>query len=147
MISPFYTHLVFLHIVIIQEHTKEVCNMIERPYNYPPPYHGSPYNFYQNSPQPQQNYAQMYDNYNANFQTPFEMYAKPKQPMNWHPYGQSMGGSFNTPPKNNLLYYFQDNNGEMDLDKMLSTAGQIANTFQQVSPVVKQVGSIMKQFR
>ncbi|MFB4168117.1 YppG family protein [Virgibacillus sp. JSM 102003] len=121
--------------------------MFERPYNYTPPYNGNPYNFYQNNTQPLHNYKQMYNNYNTNFQTPFEMYAKPKQPMNWHPYGQSIGGTFNTPPKNNLLYYFQDNNGEMDLDKMLSTAGQIANTFQQVSPVVKQVGSIMKQFR
>ncbi|SEQ77454.1 YppG-like protein [Virgibacillus subterraneus] len=120
--------------------------MFERPYNYMPSYHGNPYIFHQNTQQ--QNHAsQMYQNYNKNFQTPFEIYSKPKQPMGWPPYAQSIGGSFNAPPKNNLLYYFQDNNGEMDLDKMLSTAGQIANTFQQVSPVVKQVGSMMKQFR
>lgn len=67
--------------------------------------------------------------------------------MNWHPYAQS-GETFYPPPKtNNLLHYFKDNNGEVDLDKMFSTVGQLATTFQQITPVVKQVGSIMQQFK
>lgn len=34
-----------------------------------------------------------------------------------------------------------------DLDKMLSTVGQLANTYHQVSPIVKQFGSLIKTFR
>ncbi|WP_077297767.1 YppG family protein [Virgibacillus pantothenticus] len=34
-----------------------------------------------------------------------------------------------------------------DLDKMLSTVGQLANTYHQVSPIVKQFGSFIKAFR
>nr|CDQ37473.1 hypothetical protein BN993_07024 [Virgibacillus halodenitrificans] len=48
---------------------------------------------------------------------------------------------------NGLLNYFQDNEGQMDLDKMLSTVGQLANTYHQVSPIVKQFGSFIKNFR
>ncbi|WP_176449169.1 YppG family protein [Lentibacillus sp. CBA3610] len=86
-------------------------------------------------------------NYNTYYQTPFEAFAKPKQPMNWQPHPQYDESFSQSANPNNLLYYFQDNNGELDLDKMLSTAGQVANTVQQISPVVKQVGNLMNQIR
>lgn len=79
--------------------------------------------------------------------TPFDVFAKPKQPMNWQPYpyyDKSFSQSSNS---HNLLYYFQDTNGEMDLDKIFSTAGQVADTIKQVSPMVKQVGDFMNHFR
>lgn len=46
-----------------------------------------------------------------------------------------------------IMTYFQDKDGQLDLDKMFSTFGQMANTVQQVSPVVKGIGSFMKGFK
>ncbi len=79
------------------------------------------------------------------FQSPYEQFAKPPQPNQWNPYysleqqfpqyGQMQG------PKG-FMYYFQDKNGQLDLDKMLSTMGQMANTANQFSPLVKSLGSL-----
>src|SRR5699024_11432066 len=68
--------------------------------------------------------------------------------MNWYPHQQQQ---YYPPPNkpnhtqqvNNLKAYFQDSNGQVDFDKMFSTVGQLANTVQQVSPVIKQVGSLI----
>ncbi|WP_161493911.1 YppG family protein [Virgibacillus necropolis] len=82
--------------------------------------------------------------------TPYQVYAKPKQPTNWHTFSQpnqNQYATFNQPPPSNVLNYFQNKKGEVDFDKMLSTVGQVANTFQQITPMVKQVGSIMKSFK
>ncbi|WP_164671043.1 YppG family protein [Virgibacillus doumboii] len=117
--------------------------MFERPYYYSPPYADNAYYYQQNANHP--GYNAVSPNHTAHFQTPFEMYSKPKLPVNWNPYFQSGGAVNSSPAPNNLLHYFQDNNGEMDLDKVLTTVGQLANTFQQISPVVKDVGSMMKK--
>lgn len=79
------------------------------------------------------------------FQSPYEQFAKPPQPNQWNPYysleqqfpqyGQMQG------PKG-FMHYFQDKNGQLDLDKMLSTMGQMANTANQFSPLVKSLGSL-----
>ncbi|WP_077324377.1 YppG family protein [Virgibacillus siamensis] len=82
------------------------------------------------------------------FQTPFEYFSKPSQPINWHPGYKHGSHNFNTGIEgNDLFHYFQEKKGEVDLDKMLSTIGQVANTVQQVSPVVKQLGALMKQIK
>lgn len=54
-----------------------------------------------------------------------------------------------TPPKQpgNLLTQFQNAEGQLDVDKMLNTVGQLANTYHQVAPIVKQFSSFMKTFR
>lgn len=89
---------------------------------------------------------------NAPNQTPFEYFAKPAQPEDWSYNMQQPNPSnyssqqMNAPP-NNVMGYFQNENGQMDFDKMLSTVGQIANTYHQVSPIVKQVGALIKTFR
>ncbi|WP_226038162.1 YppG family protein [Aquibacillus saliphilus] len=90
-----------------------------------------------------------------NFVTPYEHFAKPQQPLqtiqqaqwsNQYPPVGAPGQSLNQPPKN-LMSYFQDKNGQVDIDKMLNTVGQMANTYHQVSPIVKGIGSFMKGFR
>lgn len=83
----------------------------------------------------------------ATFQTPFEYFSKPSQPINWHP-ASKQGNQFQTASGGNeLFHYFEEKKEEVDLDKMLSTIGQVANTVQQVSPVVKQISALMKQIK
>lgn len=83
--------------------------------------------------------------------TPYQYYAKPQQPANWQNFAQPNFNGFATTnqqqPSSGVLSYFQDENGQMDFDKMMSTVGQVANTVQQISPMVKQFSSIMKSFK
>ncbi|WP_407271768.1 YppG family protein [Radiobacillus sp. PE A8.2] len=81
--------------------------------------------------------------------TPYDHFAKPQQPAQWNNYfqpngQQSMG--WNQKP-NGIMNYFQDKEGQLDVDKMLGTVGQMANTVQQVSPLLKGLGSFMKGFK
>ncbi|AIF45158.1 YppG family protein [Virgibacillus sp. SK37] len=116
---------------------------VKPPYDYPfPPYTNTQNSqFYPQSPY----YGQEFP------QSPFDMYAKPQQPPNWPSHMTGASPNMNSAPGmqqgNGLLHYFQDNEGQMDLDKMLSTVGQLANTYHQVSPIVKQFGSFIKNFR
>lgn len=48
---------------------------------------------------------------------------------------------------NGILSQFQNTNGQIDVDKMLTTVGQLANTYHQVAPIIKQFSSFMKTFR
>lgn len=79
--------------------------------------------------------------------SPYEVYAKPTQPEGWA--GQMSEGFFQTPEKqpNPIMAHFYDENGQMDLQKMLSTVNQLANTFQQVTPVIQQLGSLVRFIR
>lgn len=47
------------------------------------------------------------------------------------------------PPMNSLVSYFHDKDGNLDLNKMLSTVGQVSNTIKQVSPLFKQFGTFL----
>ncbi|WP_138418981.1 YppG family protein [Aquibacillus sediminis] len=83
--------------------------------------------------------------------TPFDYFAKPQQPSTWagHPppmQGEAQPPLWNQKP-NGVMSYFQDKDGQVDIDKMLNTVGQAAATFQQVSPLVKGLGSFMKGFK
>ncbi|WP_430788666.1 YppG family protein [Virgibacillus flavescens] len=116
--------------------------MINRPNNYPGPFnHRPPY-----PPSHQQWHQSAIPPFNP---TPYQMYAKPKQPAYWNSFSQpnQMNYPAKPPGQSGLLNYFQNKNGEVDFDKMMSTVGQVANTFQQISPMVKQFGSIMKSIK
>ncbi|WP_099156484.1 YppG family protein [Virgibacillus ndiopensis] len=118
--------------------------MFNRPYYYNDPFQYNTYhgNFYMH---PQQgNYSQYQPQNPPIYKTPFEHFAKPKQPNDWYVNMQPNLTPYPPQKTNGLFSYFQDKNGQMDLDKMFSTVGKLANTVQQVSPVVKQFGSIMK---
>lgn len=43
-----------------------------------------------------------------------------------------------------VMNYFQDEQGQLDFDKMMSTTGQVMKTVQQVSPIVKGIGTFVK---
>ncbi|MFC4559910.1 YppG family protein [Virgibacillus kekensis] len=115
--------------------------MFEKPYNYPQSYYNS-YNYpYYSKP----NHPTLKSNYTTDAQTPFELYSKPKQPAGWRP-NYYAGNMYYPKPKNsNLTYYFQNTEGELDINKMLSTVGQAASVVQQLTPLVKQFGFFMKQ--
>lgn len=109
-------------------------------------------------------------------ETPFEYFMKPEQPTDWpismqqdnmNAYQQHypMNNQYQplqyqmnhqNPPQYSMnnqsqppgfLTQFQDGNGQMNLDKVLSTVSQLANTFQQVTPVIQQMGAMIKTFR
>ncbi|MCD5325838.1 MULTISPECIES: YppG family protein [Pontibacillus] len=84
------------------------------------------------------------------YQNPYEQFAKPPQPNQWDPYyslqqQSPMNGQQQKPP--GMMQYFQDKNGQLDLDKMLSTMGQVANTANQFSPLMKGLGTFIKGFK
>ncbi|GAE93544.1 hypothetical protein JCM21714_2631 [Gracilibacillus boraciitolerans JCM 21714] len=78
--------------------------------------------------------------------TPFQYYQKPLLPNPYEGFSTSQPSYF-TKQNNPMLHYFKDKNGEMDLDKVFQTVNQLANTYQQVSPLFKNVGSILKTFQ
>lgn len=79
-------------------------------------------------------------------QTPFDYYRKPKQPADWYQ-AISRNRAIPSPPQNSLFAYFQDENGQMDWDKMLKTAGKMADTFQQVTPMLWEFSSKLKHVK
>lgn len=87
---------------------------------YPPPYmNGYPYYYHEQLPQ------------------------MPPPPPNA---GQVMSSEANQ-AESRMLQQFLDENGQVDIQKMLQTVGQLADTVQQVSPVIKQVNDLIRQFR
>jgi exonuclease VII large subunit len=111
-------------------------------------------NFYQppqyqsmnQSPHPLAN-VQHYQNMYQQSLTPFEQFAKPKQPENWYANYQQQGNDPQSQLQNGMMPPFQGQSGQFNLDKMLSTVNQMANTYHQVSPILKQFGAFMKAFR
>lgn len=82
--------------------------------------------------------------------SPYQMYAKPPQTNEWMeqmngPYPQAQQAQTKNP--NPIMTHFYDENGQIDLQKMLSTVNQLANTFQQVTPVIQQIGSLIRLVR
>lgn len=82
----------------------------------------------------------------ANQMTPFQYYQKPVVPYvqdhNMHPEPSSFKKQ--TPP---LLQYFQTEEGDMDIEKVMYTVNQLASTYQQVSPIFKNVGNLLKNIQ
>ena len=79
--------------------------------------------------------------------TPYQLYMKPAQPSDLLQPQAGTAINQQNPSPNGLMGLFTDANGEMDFDKMLHSIGQIAGTYHQVSPIVKQFGSIIKMLR
>lgn len=131
--------------------------MYRRSYQFPTPYYYHPSNqgnvYYNYSPKNQYYDAPPHQQVPYNdlppYLTPFEQFKKPDQPVNWQSVTQTNPNYYSTNQNSqtNFMYYFYDENGQIDIDKMLSTVGQVANTVQQVSPVIKQVSSLIKAFK
>ncbi|HLR74313.1 MAG TPA: YppG family protein [Virgibacillus sp.] len=131
--------------------------MYKRPYYYeqqPQPYNPSvnTYSpFYHPAHEQPPNYSSMPYSGPRPPMTPFDQFAKPAQPMNWPMQTQSqanpqMPPSYQQQPPG-VLSQFQDSSGQIDINKMISTVGQLANTVQQVSPMIKQLGSFINSYR
>lgn len=117
---------------------------------------------YYNNSVPNQTYpSNYYPNEQVHQSSPFEYFSKPSQPEAWPytvaqqpnyyqfqqqgPYFQQQNQQSNPTPS--ILAQFQTPEGQMDVQKMLSTVGQLANTVQQVSPVIKEIGAMIRVFR
>ncbi|MFS0675046.1 YppG family protein [Ornithinibacillus sp. 179-J 7C1 HS] len=120
-----------------------------RQFGYPPYYQqGNQPNYYnQQAQQPfhPSPYQQYYQNVYEQPKSAFEQFAKPKQPQDW--YDQMQGSNQQAQPQQEAMAQFQNQGGQMNLDKVLTTVSQIANTYHQVSPIIKQFGAFMKTFR
>lgn len=148
-----------LHILLVLSKKKGGVIVQRKPNPYYPPYHWK----HTYHPPIHQQPEQFYSPYNTGqYPTPYEKFAKPNQPEFWPDYKAHNNNQNYYPqayisqqeqqqqeqePAPSFLSQFQDANGTVDLDKMLSTVGQLANTVKQVSPVIQQVGSIIKSFR
>lgn len=69
---------------------------------------------------------------------------------NYYPVSSYPGPFYNQlpqPPIYTLLSYFHDDKGKFDVNKMVSTFGQITNTVKQVSPLVKSFGSFLAKIQ
>lgn len=63
---------------------------------------------------------------------------------------ETMSTPVNIEDSNNQVAFshqFLNEQGQVDVNKMLTTVGQLAKTVQQVSPVIKQVNDIIQSFR
>ncbi|MFC4402050.1 YppG family protein [Gracilibacillus xinjiangensis] len=78
--------------------------------------------------------------------TPFQYYQKPNLPLPYYQSNQTMKPPFGK-QANSILSYFQTKDGEMDYDKVFHTVNQLAATYQQVSPLFKNVSNIVKSFK
>lgn len=77
-------------------------------------------------------------------------YAPPQAPayVPEPPYTQNFSGDLtDNAAANRVMQHFMDENGQIDIPKMLKTVGQFADTIQQVSPVIKQLNDLVRSFR
>ena len=79
--------------------------------------------------------------------TPYERYAKPPQPLNLMSQSQEAYGNPQEQTQAGLLRAFTDANGQVDFDKTMTTINQLASTYHQVSPIVRQLSTLIKTFR
>ncbi|WP_067837579.1 YppG family protein [Amphibacillus sediminis] len=75
---------------------------------------------------------------------PFMQYGSPYHPSHWQPPQQPQAVTGQMPQTKGLMSYFQDKDGQFDLDKVFNTAGQVANTYQQFTPIIKGISSFIK---
>ncbi|MBU5268140.1 hypothetical protein [Virgibacillus proomii] len=107
--------------------------------------------YFENNPGQMGFFGNMQQSLQANLQTPYDYFTKPPQPMNWpgiKSESSQQNAQQNTNPQANYPPNQPPGPGQaLNLDKMLSTVGQLANTYHQVSPIFKQFGSLIKTFR
>lgn len=129
----------------------------EMNYSYPPqqvnPYHqptqANEENYPPNQQPPAQNMPEQPNGAESSSQSPFEYFQKPEQPMNWPNNTAFDPAQFqqNQQMQQGIISQFQNQNGQLDVDKVIGTVGQLANTYHQVAPIFKQFGSLVKNFR
>lgn len=82
--------------------------------------------------------------------TPYEQFAKPAQPDNLlqsiipadlYPKTKADHSSAG------LMTPFLDRDGQLDIDKIFSTVGKASNVYQQLSPVIKDIGTVITNFK
>lgn len=106
------------------------CGLRRCMYHQPIPYYMNGqqgYVNFQNMPLPQANMTQ----------------EQPPNPQNI----SNVVNEANTVDEADFSHQFLNEKGQVDVNKMLSTVGHLAQTVQQVSPVIKQVNDIIQSFR
>ena|SRR5690625_777116 len=101
---------------------------------YQDPYYMPPYQYEQMNP-----YFHPYPSERCMYYMSYCPYADPNK-VNEHNHNDET-------TTNMILQQFMDEQGQVDITKMLKTIGQLADTVQQVTPVVKQINDIIKAFR
>jgi len=101
------------------------------------------YSFYPQDPYRTPYHPSMMDH--ASYYYPYESYRNiPYSYMDMPPNEvNTSDSSFH----NQVLQQFVDENGQMDINKMLRTVGQLADTVQQVTPVIRELNDVIKTFR
>lgn len=109
-------------------------------YDYYPPYYSWP--VYPNYPMMPYPPYRAYQPTNEYAQGP-DYQAVPT--MNEMPYEQ--GQATTNIADSKVMQQFMNDSGQVDIQKMLQTVGQFADTVQQVSPVIKQLNELVRSFR
>ena len=52
----------------------------------------------------------------------------------------------NRPPIHHIIEHFKTEDGNVDFNKVLTTANQVSDTVKQVSPLIKQMSPLLKMF-
>jgi hypothetical protein len=68
----------------------------------------------------------------------------PNTPPNASSASKNYGSPFQKAPSNYLLQSFKSENGSMDYQKMMNTAGQFMGTMSQIQSMFKGIGSVFK---
>ncbi|GGA84298.1 YppG family protein [Ornithinibacillus halotolerans] len=120
-----------------------------RQFQYPPTMSNYPPNYFPPNQQPfhPPQYQQYYQNLYEAPQSPFEQFAKPKQPQDWYAKYQEVDSNNQQAQQQGMMPQPNVQNGQINLDKVLTTVSQMASTYHQVSPIIKQFGDFMKTFR
>ncbi|WP_100012774.1 YppG family protein [Lentibacillus sediminis] len=100
------------------------------------PYHYIPY-------EPMQPHTHTTFHGPMTYKTPYEQFAKPEQPQYWPDPSQSFAALEQPYSASSQTA----KGGQIDFDKMLATVGQLAGTYHQVSPIIKEVNTLIKAFR
>lgn len=127
----------------------------EQPNQFPYMHHDNPYYY------PHEYYQQIYPQHPYFQQNPFQIndqyYHPPVEQISFYPPNRpqsqqigGMGPTYPYPTKKqnntkkqsapNIMSQFKANDGNYDINKMLSTAGTMVNTMNQITGMVKQVG-------
>jgi len=102
-------------------------------------------------PNEQQYYSESMQQQNMNMQpvpnstmrsTPYDYFRKPEQPE--HLFGSMNSNPSPTPSSPGIMNYFQNDNGEFDLDKVFAVTGQMSNLMQRTAPLIMRLVSFVK---
>lgn len=73
--------------------------------------------------------------------TPYDYFRKPRQPEDLLGNAPLKGSESNAA---GIMTYFQNEEGEFDLDKFFAATGQMTNMFQRVMPIVMRLASVAR---